>query len=945
MWFLGMLAGLVVGGIIGDGAGAIAGAILGTLAGAIYRANNPSQPRDDGAYEHRIADLERRVDHIYKSLEDIHWRLSALEKPGAQRDAAAGAPSTAASATNPSAEMPRAVEPAAIPAAAVTSAPAAAAVPSVLTVEEALAMDALVAAPREAAPPPPPPPSAGGVDTHADPFSDNPVTRWLFGGNTIVRVGMVVLFFGVAFLLKYAAERDLVPIEIRLAAVTAGAIVLLVFGWRLRERRSGYALMLQGGGIGVLYLTVFAAMRIYQLLPPTFAFAVLTGVAIFSAMLAVLQDSRALAITGVAGGFLAPILTSTGGGNHVALFSFYALLDAGILGIAMHKAWRELNLLGFVFTCVIGLMWGAQHYQPELYPTTEPFLVLFFLFYVAIAVLFALRQAPRLAHYVDGTLVFGTPLIAFGMQTVLVRGMEFGAAWSAFVLATFYLSLATILYSRKQQTLVLLVESFLALGIGFATLAVPLAFDGRLTSAVWAVEGAAIVWTGVRQQRLLARVFGLLLQFAAGIAFVAGHGAAGVTPVLNSAYIGAVMVAAAGLFCSYYLHKNAARVRPQELAAATVLFVWGVVWWFGAGLIEIDHYAPAVWGRHPHLMFFAGSCGLFALLWRRFDWEAARYVALASVPLSTVVLVWMATAPGAHTHPFAAQAWISWIIAFAVHIHVLRLHEGRDEPSLDHLHAAGFWLLAVMLSWEVGWQIDDFVEGRRVWPLIAWALVPGALITLFAVRGERLGWPVDAHRHAYLYAGALPLAVFLLGWILYANFVSNGDPAPLPYVSLVNPLDLAQAGALLAVASWFIGVRRLGLPLATLPSTNNALRVLGVIVFIALNGVLLRTLHHYAGVPFRLDAMLHSVLVQMAFSLFWTLLAFAAMVFATRRGLRVLWAIGATLLGVVVAKLFLVDLANSGTVERWVSFIGVGLLVIVIGYFAPVPPKAKEVSA
>jgi uncharacterized membrane protein len=331
------------------------------------------------------------------------------------------------------------------------------------------------------------------------------------------------------------------------------------------------------------------------------------------------------------------------------------------------------------------------------------------------------------------------------------------------------------------------------------------------------------------------------------------------------------------------------------------------------------------------------------LLWRRLDWDAARYVALASVPLSTLVLLWMFTR-GMHgqSHPFAAQAWIGWIVAFAVHLFVLKLHEGREESPPDWLHAAGFWLLAVVLSWEVGWQINDYVEGRRVWPLIAWALVPGALITLFATRGERLGWPVAAHRHAFLYAGALPLAIFLLGWILYANFTSNGDPSPLPYVPLLNPLDLAQFGALLAVAAWFLGMRRLDLSDATLPALNDALKIFGIIVFIALNGTLLRTLHHFAGVPFRLDAMLHSVLVQMAFSLFWTLLALAAMVFAIRRRQRALWAIGATLLGVVIAKLFLIDLANSGTVERWVSFIGVGLLVIVIGYFAPVPPKAQE---
>jgi uncharacterized membrane protein len=119
-------------------------------------------------------------------------------------------------------------------------------------------------------------------------------------------------------------------------------------------------------------------------------------------------------------------------------------------------------------------------------------------------------------------------------------------------------------------------------------------------------------------------------------------------------------------------------------------------------------------------------------------------------------------------------------------------------------------------------------------------------------------------------------------------------------------------------------------------------RLLSATVFVWLNGMLLRTLHHYADVPFRLNAMLRSDLVQTAFSLFWSLLALATMIFAARRGMRTVWIVGAVLFGVVIGKLFLVDLSNTGTVERWVSFIGVGVLAIVIGYFAPVPPKSPE---
>ena len=919
MWFLGLVVGAIIGAI-GGGAGAVVGGCVGLVIGLVTSQSRKARE------EKWKTDLDGALRDLQQRVAVLEQRAQSASVAGAQPIAEPPTPAVVAEPVAPAARLE--AEPGGVDASAQTAPAVAVEAPSPEAGETAAAEPATERLPAAA-----PMPSAPG----------NFITRWLFGGNTLVRVGVVLLFFGVAFLLKYAAERDLVPIELRIAAVALGGVALLIVGWRLRERRTGYAVILQGGGIGVLYLTVFAAFRLYHLLPATPAFVVLAAIAVLSAMLAVLQDARSLAVTGIAGGFLAPVLASTGGGSHVALFSFYAVLNGGILGIAWYKAWRELNLVGFAFTFIIGLAWGAKFYRPELFETTEPFLALFFLLYIAIAVLFALRRAPQLTHYVDGTLVFGTPLVAFGLQTALVRNMEFGSAWSAFSLGAFYLVLATVLYSRKRESLRLLVESFLALGVGFATLAIPLAFDGRWTSAVWAVEGAAIVWVGVRQSRTLARAFGLLLQFGAGIAFLLdAHGGSGGIAVLNSLYLGAVMVSGAGLFCSRYLDRNRERVSRTEAWVARALFLWGVLWWFGGGLAEIDRQVPDKWGLHPHLLFFAGSCALFGILWRRIDWDAARFVALAAVPLGALTAMLMMTPPALHPHPFSHHAYIGWIAAFAVHLWVLRAHEARPAAWLAWLHAGGVCLFAVIASWEVGWQIDHYVEGKRVWPLIAWALVPGAMIALFAAHGDRLGWPVREHRHAYLYAGAMPIAVFLLAWVFYVNFVSNGDPAPLPYVPLLNPLDLAQAGTLLALAMWYLALTKLDLAGVVLPSKTATVRLASVAVFVWLNGMLLRTLHHYADVPFRLNAMLRSDLVQTAFSLFWSLLALATMIVAARRGMRTVWIVGAVLFGVVIGKLFLVDLSNTGTVERWVSFIGVGVLAIVIGYFAPVPPKSAE---
>jgi len=175
-------------------------------------------------------------------------------------------------------------------------------------------------------------------------------------------------------------------------------------------------------------------------------------------------------------------------------------------------------------------------------------------------------------------------------------------------------------------------------------------------------------------------------------------------------------------------------------------------------------------------------------------------------------------------------------------------------------------------------------------------------------------------------------------WMLHGNFSSSGDPSPLPYLPLLNPLDLVQFAALLTLFEWFRRLRLLPSAPAIFQSGEIAYVALGSSGFFWLNGVLLRTLHHWADVPFDADAMMRSMLVQAALSIFWSLLALCTMVTATRTRARLLWLTGAGLMAIVVAKLFFIDLSNVGGIERIVSFIGVGLLMLVIGYFSPVPP-------
>ncbi len=176
-----------------------------------------------------------------------------------------------------------------------------------------------------------------------------------------------------------------------------------------------------------------------------------------------------------------------------------------------------------------------------------------------------------------------------------------------------------------------------------------------------------------------------------------------------------------------------------------------------------------------------------------------------------------------------------------------------------------------------------------------------------------------------------PLAVLMLAWFWLANTFSDGAADPLPYIPLLNPLEIGLLLSLAGVCLWLRKhVMRLG---------NAALLVAGASLFALVTAMVMRTAHHWADVPWNTGALLDSMRVQAGLSIVWTLMALALMIGGHMRSNRQLWLGGAALIGVVVVKLFFVELSNRGGMERIVSFIGVGILLLVVGYFAPLPPK------
>ncbi|MBL8348088.1 MAG: DUF2339 domain-containing protein [Rubrivivax sp.] len=777
-----------------------------------------------------------------------------------------------------------------------------------------------------------------------------PVKSWLFGGNTIVKLGVAILFVGLAFLAKFASEHVQLPIELRLAAIGAAAVGLLGFGWRLRHRRAGYAQVLQGAAVAALFLTLFVAFRTYQVIPAFAAFALMVGVAALAAALAVLQDARALAVIGALGGFATPLLVSTGSGNHVALFAYYLALDLGIAGVAWFKHWRMLNLIGFFATFGVGTLWGVIDYRPERYASSQAFLIAFFLLFAAIGLMPARRAVTaseegadhrvgadggRGAAWVNGSLLFGLPTITFALQLGMVRHLPFGSALSALALAAFYVGLA--LWLRRRAGMGLVFEASLAIAVVFLTLVIPFALDARSTAGAWALEGAGLVWLGFRQSRRLARGFGYALLALAGPTLVWAMERHGVPKVIFNGYLfNGLMAVAGSLLAAFIVRRGVAagRAMPGEGLAEPALVAWATLFALGTAALQIGHFVQVPYAASAWLVAGSAIALVATALAVRWDWPAPAWptvlhaALLALATLDSLVDL---------RQPLAAGGFWAWPVALATHLAVLRWAAPRWVTALRSVvHVVGVLVLATLGALGGRALTAELGDTTNAWAWLGWLVAPALLLMALLRPAVARRWPFVSAPGAYGLWAAGALALSLWGWTLLANALSSGAARPLPHVPLLNPLDVGVGIALVGVWSWLqsaavrdaLGARRWLAP-----------AVMGGAGFVWLNAILIRAFHHYGGVPYRLQAWVHSLPVHTGITLLWTATALALMWLAARRTLRVPWVVGAALLAAVVLKLVLVDLSGSGTVTRIVSFIGVGVLMLVIGYVAPLPSK------
>jgi uncharacterized membrane protein len=520
---------------------------------------------------------------------------------------------------------------------------------------------------------------------------------------------------------------------------------------------------------------------------------------------------------------------------------------------------------------------------------------------------------------VDGCLVFGNPLVSFALLAALVDGDRMPLAFAALGLALLYVGLAWALYRRERFTP--LAESWAVLGAGFATLAVPLALSAHATASVFALEGAALVWLGLRQQRRLPLWSGVALQGLAALALLVGYTArAGEIALLNPGFVGALLLAVAGMASAWSLRQ------AGKDSWALGFYLWGVGWWGFAGAAEIERFGSAPHHATLWLAWLVSGLGLLGMAMRRSSFTPLPWTVAAL--LAGVVLAALAQV-AVLEHPFQGHAAWAWIAHLA--LGGLALSALHDKPASPLRWALALWLVGWALAISLGLShVVAMVAPEGGWQATAFTLPWLAMLAGLLFAPARTGIPLHT-RVADWQPQAAAVFQSIAALLLLMLLSHPGGSQPLAYVPLLNPIELATAGLVGLLAAWLWS--------EVVPPALRERRaaLFSAVLFITLSVMSLRAVHQFSGIVWS-ESMLHTAAAQSSLTLLWSVLGVAAWILGSRRGQRTVWLAGAVLMGVVLVKLVLVDRQHLGNLAGIASFIGYGLLCTAVGYFAPAPP-------
>jgi len=322
------------------------------------------------------------------------------------------------------------------------------------------------------------------------------------GSHWLNRIGIAAVLIGVSYFLKFAFDNDWIGPAGRVSIGLLAGIAVVI--WSERFRRRGYrafSYSLKAVGIGVLYLSLWAAFHVYGLIPSGVAFVAMFAVTSATAIMALSQDAEILAFFALGGGFSTPLLLSTGQNREVQLFSYLVILNFAMLVLVAIKPWRRLLMLSYVATVLLYIGWYSSFYDRGQLRLTLGFATLFFAIF-AIAPLIAGQPENEIAAFSAVPLFLA--LVNAGVYFLQIYAMyeeidKNVTAWFALALAAVYIFLSRQMRRQSPGGGVAGLQLLhLALAIGFITIAIPIRLAAHWITIGWFVEAGMLLWVANR---------------------------------------------------------------------------------------------------------------------------------------------------------------------------------------------------------------------------------------------------------------------------------------------------------------------------------------------------------------------------------------------------------------------------------------------------------------
>jgi uncharacterized membrane protein len=434
----------------------------------------------------------------------------------------------------------------------------------------------------------------------------------VIAGRWLNYVGILALLFAVTFFLKYAFDNNWVGPRGRVGiGLLMGSALYPWSHWLLDRGYKYFSEGIAALGAAVLYLSLWAGWHYYAIFSQSSAFALMIVVTAATMIVAVGRNSERIAFLALIGGLITPLLVSTGENHEVALFTYLIILGAGVLGIAWVRNWKSLPPAQFVATLIYFWGWYGDFYRDDELTTTIVFATGFFILFATLPVVRSWRQG-ELSGLESGIVLVNSLAYLVALRQMLWPQNRWALTVAVLALAAAHLGAERLLPEKRGGELRVVRILYAGLALTFVTLAIPIRLEGRWITIAWAVEGAVLIWSGLRVRFAAMRWVGFVM-----FAIVAGRLAVISIPagdfLLNARFATFAIAVACILAACYFASAAWPDLSEAEKTACRISGI-------GANVLALAALSLEFWdafGRMPSLGIDRGHAQELALsmLW------------------------------------------------------------------------------------------------------------------------------------------------------------------------------------------------------------------------------------------------------------------------------------------------------------------------------------------